>query len=131
MPIQSVDLAIDQYADFQVAPVYSLVASVGGTPTPVNLAGFTAKLMIRLSPTDAAPLVSVSTTPNAQGSIVLQPTIGGVVQTGMIQVNVNNATTATLPSNVVMGYDLELTDTLGKVTDFMAVYVRVKAGNAH
>ena len=131
MPIQSLDLAFDQYADFQIAPVYSLVANVGATPIPVNLAGFTARLMIRLNPTDAVTLVSISTTPNTQGSIVLQPTIGGVVQVGMIQVNINNATTATLPSNVVMGYDLDLTDTLGKVSDFMAGYARVKAGNTH
>ena len=131
MPTQSYDLAIDQYADFQAAPTYSLVANVGSTPVPVNLAGFTAKMMIRVTPTDVSPVVSISTTPNSQGSIVLQPTIGGVVQTGMIQVNINNATTAVMTPGIVMSYDLDLTDTAGKVTDFMAGYVRVKAGNAH
>ena len=131
MPTQSFDLAIDQYADFQIAPTYSLVANVGATPIPVNLSGFSATLMIRVTPTDAAPVVSISTTPNGQGSIVLQPVIGGVTQTGMIQVKINNATTATLTPNIVMGYDLTLTDPLGVVTDFMAGYVRVKAGNTH
>ena len=131
MPIQSFDLAIDQYADFQVSPVYSLVETIGSTPVPVNLSGFTARLMIRSNPSDVSPLVSISTTPNAQGSIVLQPVIGGVLQTGMIQVNINNATTATLPANVVMGYDLELAAPGGAVTDFMAGYATVKAGTTH
>jgi hypothetical protein len=133
MPIQSYDLAIDQYADFTVSPVYSLVATAGSTPVPVNLTGYTARLMIRVNPTDAVPIVSISTTPNAQGSIVLQPIIGGVAQAGMIQVNINNATTATMPTGLSapMSYDLDLTTPLATVIDFMAGYVRVKAGNTH
>ena len=131
MPIQSFDLAIDQYADFQVAPVYSLVVSVGSTPVPVNLAGYTARMMIRVLPSDAVPIVSVSTTSNAQGSIVLQPILNGIAQLGMIQVSINRATTGTMPSGTVMQYDLELDTPIGTTIDFMAGYARVKAGNTH
>lgn len=47
--------------------------------TPVDLTGATAQLMIRSLPTDASPLVSISTTPSSSGSIVLGGALGTIV----------------------------------------------------
>jgi hypothetical protein len=121
MPIENIDLEIDQYADFVIT--YFFLASGGSLP--VNLTGYTAQLMIRNTPTDATPIVSISTTPNAQGSIVL----GGAA--GSVAVSINHATTATLVGNSLMGHDILLTAPGGQVISFLHGRVFVTAGNAH
>jgi hypothetical protein len=86
-------LSIQQGRDFTIAWTWST-----GTPVlPVNLTGCTAALMIRQLATDAAPLCSISTTPNAQGAIVL----GG--QAGTVLVNIYRVATAAFPTGAQGG----------------------------
>ena len=66
---------IRQGGDFTFGPV---TWSTGAPAAPVNLTGCTATAMIRQLSTDAGPLVSLSTTANAQGQIVLGAGAGTV-----------------------------------------------------
>jgi hypothetical protein len=59
----------NRYTDF-VSPPF--VLTQGGIPLPYG--GATATLMYRHRPSDIAPLVTVTTTPSASGSVVLYPT---------------------------------------------------------
>jgi hypothetical protein len=86
---------IDQGADFPWGPV---LWSTGAPLTPVNLTGCTATCIIRQLPTDPTTLVSISTTPNSEGSIQLvNPANSGVSYPCAVQVNIYNAVTSTLP----------------------------------
>lgn len=86
MALFTYSLEIDQGADF----TEQFVWSTGAPASAVNLTGCTATLAIRQLPTDGSAVVSISTTPNAQGSIVL----GGVA--GTILVNITRVATALL-----------------------------------
>jgi hypothetical protein len=92
-----------QFANFPLTLVQGRAESIGpitwytGAPVaPVSLVGCTAAFVIALDPSQP-PLISVSTTPNAQGSIVL----GGL--SGTILVNLTNAATAVLPAGLTGG----------------------------
>lgn len=73
MSLLNVDLFADQYADYvHLFPVWL----AGGVPT--DFTGATARMMVRVNPTDAtAPLVSITTTLSAQGQVQLGPVSGG------------------------------------------------------
>jgi hypothetical protein len=119
-------IQIDQGADFVQNFIWK-----DGTGTPVDMTGWTAKLMIRELPADATALVSISTTPNTSGSIVL----GGTA--GTIQVNITNLATSTLLpilNNALVakfGFDMYLTDTLGEVRCWEYGPVTVRAAFTH
>ncbi len=69
--------------------------------TPMDLSGASsAQLMIRQNATDASPLVSISTTPNASGSILL----GG--SAGTIAVSIKAAALAAFAGGLQARYDL-------------------------
>lgn len=121
MPVATVNISIDQYADFALTFFYT---SAG---TPVNLSGATARMMIRQNPGDATPFVSISTTPNAQGSIVL----GGVA--GSVAVAINKATTATLAPALgpLPRFDLLIDWPNGTTTDLVSGTVTINVTNTH
>jgi len=107
--------AIEQGVDFPFGPV----AVFGGAGAPfanpngalptagsnVSLSGFTATAAIRQLPSDTStPLVSISTTPNAQGVILIQQSAGlypFLVWT--LQVIIYAAATLTLPAGYLGG----------------------------
>ncbi len=79
------DIYVDQFADFTSQTFTYIAAGV-----PVDFSGSTARMMFRLNPADAAPLVSLTTTPSASGQI----TLGGAL--GTVVFNISKAATATL-----------------------------------
>lgn len=128
MPVSTpADLLIDQYADFSTVFIWS----AGGVP--VNYAGASARMMIRLTPTDLSPLVSISITPNSQGSIVLGP--GGPIPAGGVQININRTTTAMLGAAVPSGtkaiFDLLIDWQNGMTTDLAGGNVQLHPGATH
>lgn len=76
MPTANVPLFLDQYTDSTIVYTWS-VGPVGGPFLPVDLSGCGARAKIRTTPSSGSALVAISTTPSAQGSIVL----GGVAGT--------------------------------------------------
>jgi hypothetical protein len=83
-----------QGSDFAFGPV---TWSTGAPVALVNLTGCTATAMVRQVATDSSPLVSISTTPNAQGAIVL----GGAA--GTVTVVIYRACTLALPAGAAGG----------------------------
>lgn len=82
-------------ADFSWGPT---IWQTGAPITPVDLTGCTATCVIEQLPTDAEPLVSISTTQNSQGWILLvNPAGSGVAYPCAVQVAIYNAVTSTLP----------------------------------
>jgi hypothetical protein len=121
MPVGSIDLLIDQYADCTATFLWSKRAD----GSPVDVSGYTAQLMLRNNPPDPTPLVSISTTPNAQGSL----TLGGVL--GTVDVLILHGTTAILPGNAMLGLDLILLAPTGQIVDLVHGRAFVTAGNVH
>jgi uncharacterized iron-regulated membrane protein len=79
MPILTYTINADQGADVDYTFTYQQQpANPLAQPTIVNVAGYTAECMVRRVPADAAPLISVSTTANAQGVIVMGGALGTV-----------------------------------------------------
>lgn len=90
------DLAFAATADFSATWVWQTSPNpptVAGTP--VDLSGYSATAIIYANLDDAAPLVTVTTTPNASGGILL----GGVL--GTIEVQLTHAATSALPSSTL------------------------------
>lgn len=116
--------AITIYQGADLAEVITYLA--GSPPVAVNMTGFGARLMIRALPTDVTPLVSISATPNAQGSISIQP--GGVI--GQLVINVNRATTATLAAGRYL-YDLFIDTPSGTSIVLLSGTVQVVASITH
>jgi hypothetical protein len=92
-----------QFANFPITLVQNRPNTIGpitwltGAPVaPVDLSGCTANFDIALDPSHT-PLIQISTTPNAQGSVVL----GGT--TGTIVINLTAAATLLLPAGVTGG----------------------------
>lgn len=107
--VANYNLQLDTYCDSFVQFTWT----AGGAP--VNFTGAAARLMIRNQPTDAAPLISISTTPNTSGSIAL----GG--SAGTIGVTVTKLATSTVnPTNTTLlaQYDLLIDWANGTTTKF-------------
>lgn len=87
----------------------------GGTQTlgPVDFTGATATLAIRTNPSDATPLVAISTTPNAQGSIVLSGSFGA----GTVLATIPKSWTAMLAYGRAH-FDLLIQWANGAITEF-------------
>jgi hypothetical protein len=98
-----INLTIYQYTDFS----QSFTWKSGTPPVAVSLAGGAARFMARVNHSDVVPLLSLTTTPNAQGVLLIEPDDNsGNPQTGMISVMINKATTATLLSSVTPFWQL-------------------------
>jgi hypothetical protein len=75
----------------------------------VDLTGYTALLKIRTAPTDAAPWLSITSTPNANGSVVTPNTTAGTVT-----IILSSLDTSLLPANLgPLTYDLEVVSPAG------------------
>lgn len=85
------------------------------TPQPINLTGYSARMMVRSAISDVSPLITLTT---ENGGI----TLGGV--TGEITLNQTDVQTAAY--NWVTGvYDLELISGTGKVTRLLKGVITV------
>lgn len=101
------DLEVDQGSDFTTTTNPWLVAG-----SPQNLTGYSASLMVRQSPTDNLPLLSLTATPNANGSVVTPLTT-----TGTVTITFGNADTALFPyASGPLEYELTVTSGAGKKT---------------
>jgi hypothetical protein len=121
MPTDWSNLQIDQYADF--SRTFTWVS--GGIA--VNLTGAAARMMVRQLPTDVTPLLSISTTPNASGFIVL----GGAAGTILISI-AKSATSALIPATgSVPNYDLIVDWPGGTSTEVLKGQVLALPTNTH
>jgi hypothetical protein len=102
VPIQWADIPIDQDADFSGIATWL----AGGVPP--SFAGAAARLQARILKTDLVPVISISTTPNAQGSLTLvsgTPAAPPVAATpSQITVAIDKAATITIPCD--LSYEL-------------------------
>jgi hypothetical protein len=121
VPTANIDLLPDQYADFY--PTYLWTAA----GVPVNLTGATARLMVRQNPNDATPMLSISSTPNATGSVVL----GGVAGTVQINITKGKATPALSLAPLPPHYDLLIDWPGGITTELMSGQFVVSPGWTH
>lgn len=63
--------------------------------TPYNVSGLTWEFVVHADPEDGTPLISVSTTPNAQGSLTVTTS-----PTSQVSLSLLHAATAALPPGV-------------------------------
>jgi lysophospholipase L1-like esterase len=90
------DLSFAASADFTETWIYATSTNPPTVaPTPVDLTGYSAVAIIYANLDDSAPLVEITNTAGAYGSIVL----GG--SAGTVQVNFTPTTTLALPSNAL------------------------------
>ena len=113
------DLQLDAATDFaETFTWYQQGANVtGGIVTagnPVNLSNATARLMVRQNPTDAAPLISLTTTETSSGGI----TLGG--SAGTVVVIITKAALAGILAGTVALYDLFIDWANGTSTKFLS-----------
>jgi hypothetical protein len=124
-------ITVYQYSDF-VRTYRYLAGPSRAAAAPVDLSGNTVLLEMRIEPTDAAPIISVSTTPNAQGSISL---LSGPLASYpyRIAVTIHRAALLTLPPGPwpPVGYAVLITDTSSLQRTFLTGPVTVIAGYAH
>lgn len=100
----ALDIEIEQGATFQKSLVWK-----DSTGTPINLTGYTARMMVRLKISDAAPLLTFTT---ENGGIALGGALGTIDITGLATL-----TDAIQTTKVLVGvYDLELVSPTGVVT---------------
>lgn len=123
MAVQSTDIFLDQYVDFWRTDTWYAGRDAQST-VPVDLTGSMARLMIRAKPTDASPVLSISSTPSASGVLLM----GG--STGQIEINITKTATASLASGTYR-YDLFVDFPGGYTLAFMSGYVFVRATNTH
>jgi hypothetical protein len=111
----TIDLHPDADADCSILfPVWN------AGDAAVDFTGATAALSARLQPDDPALVLSLSTSPTADGSIVLGPVTGGptgTVPAGVVQVNISRAR-GLLLKGVLGVYALVLTWSTGQTTLF-------------
>jgi hypothetical protein len=102
LPIAEADICVFQGATFS----QTLFWEVGTPPTPVNLAGYTAKLQVRSSHDSKAIILELST---SNGRITLGT--GGDFTTGAINLFISASDTAQLSvcDKTKPVYDLEMT----------------------
>jgi hypothetical protein len=94
-----INLTVYQYASF----TRSFTWKSGSPPLPVDLTGCTARFMARVNHADAAPLISLTTALNAQGVLVIQPSLQ---QLGYVNVSLLKTFTATLSTAVTPYFQL-------------------------
>lgn len=109
MLFPNVDLQVDQSADYSSTTLPWVVAG-----TVQNLTGYSTKFMVRAAPSDAAPLLSLTQTPNANGSVATPNTTAGTVT-----ITINHLDTANLPyAQGPLLYEIMVTSGGGAVTAF-------------
>lgn len=99
MPILTYTINADQGADVDYTFQYlQQPANPLAQPTVVDVTSYTAECMVRRVPSDVTPLISISTVPNAQGSI----TMGGTAGTAAIAIF--GSAMLTLPLGFALSY---------------------------
>jgi hypothetical protein len=88
MPIARLRIPIDQAGDF--ARTYVWQSGAPGSVAPVDLSAASGARLLIFASSPSSTIVSISTTPNAEGSIVL----GGPL--GSVAIVINKATTTTI-----------------------------------
>ncbi len=88
----------------------------------VDFTGCTATFALKVCPTDAVPLVAVSTTPSLSGSIVLGTAANG--NAGIVMLNLSPAATASLVYPVAHG-DLVITMSDGTKQEFLQIDAQI------
>jgi hypothetical protein len=104
LPIAIADICIFQGATFDQTLFYE----TGEPSTPVNLAGFTAKMQIRSKPESKALILELSTTTGGGNGRITLGTNGDFT-TGAINLFISATDTASLSVCQNAVYDLELT----------------------
>jgi hypothetical protein len=101
--------------------------------TPVDMTGCTAALALRVTPTDAAPLFAISTTPSAAGVIVLGTLGGG--NPGLVQIAISRSVWAIVAAAgaipPVAHGELVITLSLGGVYEFLHVDAFIWQGSTY
>lgn len=124
-------LIVYQYSGFARTFRY-LTGPSRAAAVPFDLTGSSVLMEFRVEPTDASPLISVSTTANAQGAITL---LSGPLASFpyRISVLINPAALLGLPVQPwpPVGYAMLVTDSLGVRRTFLTGPVAVIAGYAH
>lgn len=95
------EILINQGADFVLTLTWN-----GSNGTPMNLTGYTARMMIKNSPEDVAPLIELTT---ENGRI----TLGGALGTIALEISAYDTADLTFTNAL---YDLELISPTGFVT---------------
>lgn len=133
MPLANIDIFLDQGADYNTIYTWS----AGTPPLPVNLTGATAQMLIHSLPSDVTPLMVLSTTASANGSIVIGAIPGSASidpTNGNVQVNFTKAGTLALANAINPAtaaqfgkclYDLLIT-VGGITTEFMGGFVLLR-----
>jgi hypothetical protein len=111
-----------QYADF-VQQWWWIADGLG-----VDFTDCTASFALRVSPSDAAPLLAVSTTATSSGSILLGTNAGNTA--GLVQLNIDASVITPLVARVAHG-DLLITMSNGEVVEFGHLDAIVHAGNTY
>jgi hypothetical protein len=107
------DITIKAGTDFQLQVTYK-----NPDGSPVNLTGFSARMMVKRDYSDATPLVSLTTVDSTQGLL----TLGGAA--GTIDIWIKNAHTTTLAKGTGV-YDLEIVSGSGLVTRLLEGSVEI------
>lgn len=132
MPIFSIDLNVDQYADY----TQLLVWTAGGAA--VDFTGATATMMARVTPSDVTPLVSLSTTISSQGAIFLgapdgstRDALNAPVPAGGIELWIAKAQLGAMLTAPLSRFDVLVTWANSEVQDVWSGYLRLRFGNNH
>lgn len=125
MPIYETRLPLDAGADFSSVFIWSS----GTPPTPVDYSGATARMMVRSTPNDAAPIISISSTPNDSGQINLG-VVDGVATAGAVQIIITKLATSSFAVTTA-GYDLFIDWPNGTSTEFLRGTVHVNLAFTH
>ena len=96
------------------------IVTVGsnGTETPVDFTGSTAKMQLKARPTDTTNILQLTSTPAAGLSF---PALGE------LQIELTATQTGTTLPKAALFYDLQITDSLGKVRTYFTGMFTVKS----
>jgi hypothetical protein len=117
------EIDLSTVADFTPDPWWWFADGVG-----VDFTGCTAELALRVSPTDLAPLLVISTTATSSGLIVLGTLAGENL--GLVLVAINHSALAGVVYPVAHG-ELLITMSDGSVVEFLRVTARIRQGSTY
>lgn len=117
-------IRIPQYAD--KTWVWNWIA--GGVP--VDFTGCTAVFALRVTPSDASPLLQISTTPTANGQLVLGTASGSPLAAGLVQLTLKKAVNQTLVVPEAHG-EVILTMSDSSLVEFLRIDAEILAGSTY
>lgn len=110
------DWYVKQFCDFETSYVWSQRLYNGALQAVDLSTGWTATIMVRVNPTDVSPLLTISTTPSASGSISFSTPSGGTVENEFdILITHVAMSGAAFTPNLKAYYDAVFTDPTGLV----------------